>query len=100
MTFMLSALRNALCAAVTTDQVVDQVSDQVAALIQAVSTGVAGSSELMKSLGLSHRPTFRNNYLNPALEGGWIERTQPDSPHSPTQRYRLTDQGGRWLKKR
>ncbi|MDD8044263.1 MAG: Fic family protein [Verrucomicrobiota bacterium] len=26
-----------------------------------------------------------------------IERTQPDSPRSPTQRYRWTSKGQRWL---
>lgn len=56
-----------------------------------------GSNDLMQALGLSHRPTFRNNYLNPALEDEWIERTQPDSPRSPTQRYRLTGKSQRWL---
>jgi hypothetical protein len=80
-----------------TDQVSDQVTDQVAALIRVIGTAELGSSELMQALGLSHRPTFRNNYLNPSLEGGWIERTQPDSPRSPTQRYRLTGRGRRWL---
>ena len=28
----------------------------------------------MKDLGLNHIPTFRKNYLNNALENGWIER--------------------------
>jgi hypothetical protein len=42
----------------------------------------------MASMGLTHRPTFRKNYLNPALEGGWIERTLPDKPNSPQQKYR------------
>jgi Fic family protein len=95
--FMLSALRDALREAVVTDQVGDQVTDQVAALIRAIGSGELGSNELMKALGLSHRPTFRNNYLNPARQGDWIERTQPDSPRSPTQRYRLTGKGQRWL---
>ena len=63
------------------------------ALIRVIGTAELGSSDLMQTLGLSHRPTFRNNYLNPALEGGWIERTQPDSPRSPPQRYRLTGKG-------
>jgi DNA-binding PadR family transcriptional regulator len=31
------------------------------------------------------------------MEDEWIERTQPDSPRSPTQRYRLTGKGQRWL---
>ncbi|WP_369125070.1 Fic family protein [Desulfogranum marinum] len=54
----------------------------------------------MKAVGLSHRPTFRKNYLNPALASGWIEYTQPHSPRSPTQRYRLTSKGKRWLQLR
>ena len=95
--FMLGALLDAIREAVSTDQVIDQVTDQVAELIQAIGTCDFGSKELMKMLGLSHRPTFRDNYLNPALDEGWVERTQPDSPRSPTQRYRLTDKGRRWL---
>ncbi len=98
--FMLSALRDAIHEAVTTDQAGDQVTDQVASLIEAIGTGELGSNDLMKAMGLSHRPTFRENYLNPALEGGWIERTQPDSPRSPTQRYRLTGRGRRWRQQR
>ena len=95
--FMLTALQDALSEAVETDQVSDQVTDQVAALIRVIGTAELGSNDLMQAMGLSHRPTFRNNYLNPSLEGGWIERTQPDSPRSPTQRYRLTGKGRRWL---
>jgi DNA-binding HxlR family transcriptional regulator len=86
-------LRDAVREAVSTDH----VTDQVAALIRAIGSGELGSNDLMQALGLSHRPTFRNNYLNPAMEDEWIERTQPDSPRSPTQRYRLTDKGHRWL---
>lgn len=97
--FMLSALRDAIREAVATDQVGDQVTDQVAALIRAVGTGELSSNDLMQALGLSHRPTFRANYLNPALHDDWIERTQPDSPRSPTQRYRLTGKGRRWLQR-
>jgi ATP-dependent DNA helicase RecG len=33
------------------------------------------------------------NYLEPALKSELIERTQPDSPRSPTQKYRLTEKG-------
>lgn len=95
--FMLSALSDALREAVVSDQVSDQAADQVAILIRAIGAGEMGSTDLMQAIGLSHRPTFRKNYLNPALENEWIERTQPDSPRSPTQRYRLTDKGRRWL---
>ncbi|MGE0048827.1 MAG: Fic family protein [Acidithiobacillus sp.] len=98
--FMLGALRTAVREAISTDQVDNQVSDQVAALIRAIGSSERASTDLMQALGLSHRPTFRNNYLNPAMEGQWIERTQPDSPRSPTQRYRLTRKGQRWLQHR
>lgn len=87
--FMLSALRQALQEAGLTDQASDQVSDQVARLLQVLSPGAAlKSSELMQRLGLSHRPTFTQNYLKPALAAGMIEMTDPASPRSPAQRYR------------
>ncbi|MBF0439290.1 MAG: Fic family protein [Magnetococcales bacterium] len=96
--FMLSALRDAIHEASSTDQANDYVTDQVALLIEAIGINELGSTDLIKAIGLSHLPTFRKNYLNPALEGGLLERTQPGSPRSPTQRYRLTDRGRRWLK--
>ncbi|MFG0807045.1 Fic family protein [Pseudomonas fluvialis] len=87
--FMLAALRQALVEAGQSDQVADQVSDQVARLLQALPSGAAlKSSELMQRLGLSHRPTFTQNYLKPALAAGMIEMTDPASPRSPAQRYR------------
>lgn len=44
----------------------------------------------MNKLGLTHRPTFRKNYLQPALHARLIERTLPDKPNSPRQQYRRT----------
>jgi hypothetical protein len=52
----------------------------------------------MASLELQHKPTFRNNYLHPALAAELIEMTQPDSPRSPSQKYRLTAKGNALLK--
>jgi len=48
-------------------------------------------------MGLTHKTYFRRNYLNPALAGGLLSRTEPDSPNSPTQRYRLTELGKRLI---
>ena len=48
---------------------------------------------IMKALTLRDRVTFGNSYLGPALKIGLVEMTQPDSPRSPTQRYRLTAWG-------
>ena len=91
--FMLQALADALSDAITTDQVTDPLQRIMAALGEG-DISVAG---LMPAMGLSHRPTFRQNYLAPAISGGWVVPTQPDSPRSPTQRYRLTLHGRRWL---
>jgi len=97
--FMLRALKDAVDELISTDQVGDQVTDQVGKLIEALVAKELGSKDLMRALGMSHRPTFRENYLNPALKGDWIERTEPDSPRSPTQRYRLTKKSRRWIQR-
>lgn len=70
------------------DQVTDQVTDQVGRLLAALGNEELSAAELMDRLSLSHRPTFRENYLNPALAAGLIERTVPDKPSSRLQRYR------------
>ncbi|OGG93425.1 MAG: hypothetical protein A2527_14710 [Candidatus Lambdaproteobacteria bacterium RIFOXYD2_FULL_50_16] len=62
-------------------------------MLAALSNGPLGIGELMQKLELKHRQNFRNSYLNPALVSEWIERTQPQTPNSPTQQYRLTTQG-------
>ena len=87
--YLLSALLVALRDSPNTDQVTDQVSDQVAALLRALGTKTLSALECMKRLKLSHRPTFRANYLNPALSAGLIERTISDKPNSRLQKYRV-----------
>jgi len=67
----------------------EQVTEQVTRLIAALKTGPLGVREAMDALGLKHRPTFLSNYLQPALKTGLIQMTQPDSPKSPTQKYRI-----------
>ena len=76
----------------STDQDSDQVTDQdktpIERILSALSDETLSATELMERLGLSHRPTFRKNYLNPALEQKLIERTIPDKPNSKNQKYR------------
>lgn len=55
-------------------------------------------SELMESMGFSHRTSFRENYFNTALEDGVIERLYPDRPNHPKQKYRLTEAAKEWKK--
>lgn len=47
----------------------------------------------MSRLSIKDRNTFASLYLEPALRIGYIELPQPDSPRSPTQKYRLTEKG-------
>ena len=91
--FMLDAIRRAIAELdESTDQVSDQVTDQVARLLGALQNGPSrakSAAELMAELGLSHRPTFRQNYLRPALDAGLIEMTHPDAPNAKNQKYKL-----------
>jgi Fic family protein len=91
--FLLATLLTALREISGTDQVGDQVTDQVAAILRALKGKTLSALECMNRLKLSHRPTFRANYLNPALDHGLIERTIPDKPNSRFQQYRLTAKG-------
>lgn len=88
--FMLTALRDALKEIPPTDQDGDQETDQVKKLLQVLANDTLTAAELMERLSLKHRPTFRNNYLKPALAKGLIEMTVPDKPNSKNQKYRKT----------
>ncbi len=73
----------------SSDQDSDQVNDQDETCVKRLlAIDTLSAVEIMERLGLSHRPTFRKNYLNPALEKLFIERTIPDKPNSKNQRYR------------
>lgn len=88
------AIEEAVADQTSTDQVTDQETDQVNQLLSAMTPKLELAREvLMERLNLKHRPTFRTNYLNPALEADLVELTQPNAPNSPTQRYRLTNRG-------
>ncbi|MBC8420732.1 MAG: hypothetical protein H8E10_19275 [Desulfobacterales bacterium] len=49
------------------DQVTDQVADQVKKLLTLFGKESLDTVKLMNKLGLSHRPTFRENYLHPQI---------------------------------
>jgi predicted transcriptional regulator len=54
-----------------------------------------GITDFMKKAKRSDRTKFRHQVVQPLMEQGLIEMTQPDSPSSPTQKYRLTEKGRR-----
>jgi hypothetical protein len=69
------------------------VSDQVKRMLSILKDSPYSASEIMSKIGLAHRPTFRKNYIKPALENQFVEMTHPDKPRSKNQRYRITDLG-------
>ena len=86
-----STLKNMEIVSRSTDQVSDQDTDQddnISRLTKVLGDKEMSAADIMNELELSHRPTFRNNYLAPALNKGIIERTIPDKPNSKNQKYR------------
>ena len=88
--FLLTVIYDALIEITETDQVNEQDTEQVKKLLKCLGSQTYSTKELMELLGLKHRPTFRNNYLLPAIEKGLVEMTIPESPNSRLQKYRRT----------
>ena len=65
---------------------------RIISLLTAVGTEEVAAKEIMSLLELKHRPTFMSNYLEPAIEEGYIERTQ-EKPTSRNQKYKATKKG-------
>ncbi|CRI66132.1 Filamentation induced by cAMP protein Fic [Thiocapsa sp. KS1] len=89
--FMLGVIREALMS--STEQGTEQAGEQVMNLLAGMGEGDYSAKALMALMGLLHRPTFLYDYLHPALTGGWLELTRPETPKSPKQGYRLTRSG-------
>lgn len=92
---MLEIICDTLKDTTVVDRSADQDSDQVTnqdspinRLLSVLGNEELSAAEIMNRLGLSHRPTFRKNYLTPALDKRLIERTIPDKPNSKNQKYR------------
>lgn len=85
------------------DKVLDELLEQVKSvdvdysaytkkLVDVMKYDVAYTAkELMELLDLKSRSSFRENYLIPAIKGGFVEMTLPDKPNSRNQRYILTN---------
>lgn len=85
------------------DKVLDELLEQVKSvdvdysaytkkLVDVMKYDVAYTAkELMELLDLKSRSSFRENYLLPALKGGYVEMTLPDKPNSRNQRYIRTN---------
>ena len=55
--------------------------------------------ELMNASGRRNRTKFRNSFIKPLLEEGFLVLTIPDKPRSRMQRYKSTGAGLAMLEK-
>lgn len=83
-----------------TKQVVPQVFVNLSVIERLVWVleGEMKRDEIQSALDLKHRENFRDTYLNPSIEEGFVEMTIPEKPTSSNQTYRLTKKGLRKLK--
>ncbi len=79
-------------------QVTPQVTPQVRRMLEIIDREMT-REQLMSSLALKDRKNFYSSYLDPAIKNEFIEMTEPSSPKSPTQKYRLTVKGRQILSK-
>ncbi len=77
----------------STEQPTVQVTEQVRTLLSALSNKQLSLKVLMEEVGLKHRPTFLENYINPAFEVGFLRVLYPDKSNHPRQKYLLTAKG-------
>ena len=68
------------------------VSKTIRILVSCIE-GEVDRDTLQSLIGIKHRTYFRNTFIKPALEEGYIEFTLPNEKQSKLQKYRLTEKG-------
>lgn len=63
---------------------------RVLTLIKVIDNKELSIRELMELVNLKDRKNFMNNYLNPAIQSGFVEPIYPNQANHPKQKYRLT----------
>jgi ATP-dependent DNA helicase RecG len=69
------------------------------AILKAATYGEKTREELQSAAGIKDREHFRKEHLEALLSAELLQRTVPDKPRSPKQRYRLTPAGREILEK-
>ena len=84
----------------TPDKLTGQVPDKlmpddprVHQLVSVLGNHELTVKEMMTLIDMKHRETFLNNYLNPAIQTGFVRLLYPESPRHPRQKYLLTVRG-------
>ena len=69
------------------------VTGKVKRLIKAIGNDTLSVKEIMERLNLKGDDNFRKVYLNPAIDGGYVLRTEENKLRSANQKYYLSDKG-------
>lgn len=80
------------------EQVGEQVSEQVRTLVNIIGHNELTVKAIMESLSLKSRRYVLDNYLHPAISGGWVNRLYPEQPNHPRQKYVLSDKAKKLIK--
>jgi predicted HTH transcriptional regulator len=78
-------------------QVSHQVSRRAADILRIAMRHPALRAELLQGIGISNDTRNARRHIDPLLEIGLLQQTDPSSPSSPQQRYQTTDAGLAWL---
>ena len=77
----------------STEQAAEQAAEQVRAIVAALGKEQLTLKQIMDKIGMKHRPNFIDNYLNPAVAGGYVRLLYPEKPRHPRQKYLLSVRG-------
>ena len=66
---------------------VTKLNDTLNDIIEYCSTP-RSMTEIMEHIGLKHRYNVKHRYLDPLIEGGFLEMTIPEKPNSRSQKYK------------
>ncbi len=91
------------------NQVSNQVSDQVKAIIKKevspfaenilhlVDKGEVNRASILANCGLSNQTNNKKRHIDPLINLGWINYTNPDNLTASNQKYKITPSGKRVL---
>lgn len=71
-------------------KVAGKVDKNIARIILAIRSNTVSTREIMAPMQLKGGDNFRNRYLYPSIEAGYVSKLYPDSESRPDQSYYLT----------
>ena len=80
------------------EQVREQPREQVQRLVNVIREESYTLSEILRRLHLKGRRYVYMSFIKPAIEGGYVLRSYPETPNHPNQRYYLSEKGLKLVK--